>query len=84
MSKRLCTSNTKTAMNNQLVDSLAQLIRSLPTEERAALTEQLFFDCTYPTTRELTSLALKSGSFDFLAQEPDLYSLEDGELIPCP
>ncbi len=71
-------------MNNQLIDSLAQVIRSLPTEERAALTEQLFFDCTYPTTQELTSLALKSGSFDFLSQEPDLYSITDGEPITCP
>jgi hypothetical protein len=71
-------------MNNQLIDSLAQVIRALPTEERAALTEQLFFNCTYPTTQELTSLALKSGSFDFLAQEPDLYSIADGEPIPCP
>jgi hypothetical protein len=70
-------------MNRQLIDSLAQIIRALPTEERAALTEQLFFDCTDPTTQELTSLALKSGSFDFLSQEPDIYSLADGEPIPC-
>jgi hypothetical protein len=70
-------------MNKQLIDSLAQVIRALPTEERAALTEQLFFDCTDPTTQELTSLALKSGSFDFLSQEPDLYSLADGEPILC-
>jgi hypothetical protein len=70
-------------MNTQLIDSLVQVIRALPTEERAALTEQLFFDKTYPTTKELTTLALQSGSFDFLVQEPDLYSLEDGEPIPC-
>jgi hypothetical protein len=70
-------------MNTQLIDSLAQVIRALPTEERAALTEKLFFDHTYPTTQEITNLALRSGSFDFLASEPDLYSLEDGEPIPC-
>jgi hypothetical protein len=70
-------------MNTQLIDSLVQVIRALPIEERAALTEQLFFDRTYPTTKELTTLALQSGSFDFLAEEPDLYSLEDGEPIPC-
>jgi hypothetical protein len=78
-------------MNTQLVDSLVQLIRALPTAERTALTEQLFLDSsvgvfgdqTYPTTQELTALALQSGSFDFLYQEPDLYSLEDGESIPC-
>jgi hypothetical protein len=70
-------------MNNQLIDSLVQVIRALPSEERAALTEKLFFAPTYPTTQELTTLALRSGSFDFLAQEPDLYSMEDGEPIPC-
>jgi predicted DNA-binding antitoxin AbrB/MazE fold protein len=36
---------------------------------------------SYPTTKELTTLASQSGSFDFLAQEPDIYSLEDGEPI---
>jgi hypothetical protein len=73
-------------MNTQLIDSLVQVIRALPTAERMALTEQLFLDSTasvsgdqtYPTTKELTTLALQSGSFNFLAQEPDLYSLEDG------
>jgi hypothetical protein len=67
-------------MNKQPIDSLAQVIRVLPTEERADLTER-FFDCTYPTARELTGLALESGSFDFLFHEPDLYSLEDGEPV---
>jgi hypothetical protein len=68
-------------MNTKLIDSLVQVIHALPTEERAALTEQLFFGQTYPATKELTTLALQSGSFDFLAQEPDIYSLEDGEPI---
>ncbi len=79
-------------MNTQLIDSLVQVIRALPTAEQAALTEQLFLDSsagvssdqTYPTTKELTTLALQSGSFDFLAQEPDLYSLKDGEPILWP
>ena len=71
-------------MNTQLIESLAQVIRALPTEERAAVTEQHFFNLTYPTTKELTNLAVRSSSFDFLAQEPDLYSLADGEPIPCP
>jgi hypothetical protein len=38
-------------------------------------------DRTYPTTPELTGLAMESGSFDFLFHEPDLYSLEDGEPV---
>lgn len=68
-------------MNTKLIDSLVQMIRALPTEERAALIEQLFLNQTCPTTRELTTIASRSGSFDFLAHEPDIYSLEDGELI---
>jgi hypothetical protein len=67
-------------MNKQPIDSSAQVIRVLPTEEHVDLTEQ-FLDCTYPTTPELAGLALESGSFDFLFHEPDLYSLEDGEPV---
>jgi hypothetical protein len=69
-----------TVMNQQSIDSLAQVIRVLPIEEHVDLTEQ-FFDCAYPTPPELTGLALESGSFDFLFHEPDLYSLEDGEPV---
>lgn len=69
------------AMNTQLVDSLVQAIRALSAEERAALEDKLFFMTDEPTTDELATLALKGGSFDFLADEPDLYSLEDGDPI---
>ena len=68
-------------MNTQLVSSLIQIIRSLPREERSALTEQLFFDSSYPTSFELTTLALQGKSLEFLNQEPDLYTIEDGEPI---
>lgn len=68
-------------MNTQLVDSLVQAIRSLSTEERAALEEKLFFETDEPTTDEVMTLALICGSFDFLADEPNLYSLEDGDPI---
>lgn len=68
-------------MNTQLVESLVQAIRALSTEERAALEEKLFFEPDEPTTGELTTLALRGGSFDFLADEPELYSLKDGEPI---
>jgi hypothetical protein len=30
----------------------------------------------------LTLLAQRGGSFDWLADEPDRYSVEDGELVP--
>jgi hypothetical protein len=67
-------------MNQQSIDSLAQVIHVLPTEEHVDSIEQ-FSDCTDPATQELTDLALESGSFDFLFHEPDLYSLEDGETV---
>lgn len=68
-------------MNMQLVDSLYQAIRSLSTEERSVLEEKLFFEPDEPVTSEVVTLALKGGSFDFLADEPDLYNSEDGEPI---
>ncbi len=68
-------------MNTQLVESLVQAIRALSAEERAALEEKLFFEGDEPTTADLAALAMRGGSFDFLADEPDLYSLEDGEPI---
>ena len=68
-------------MNTQLVSSLIQIIRSLPREERSALTEQLFFDSSYPTSFELMTLGLQGESLEFLNREPDLYTIEDGEPI---
>ncbi|OLP18513.1 hypothetical protein BST81_10565 [Leptolyngbya sp. 'hensonii'] len=70
-------------MNTQLIDSIIQVIRSLSPEEQAILEEKLFFDFAYPSTPDIITLALQCGSFDFLNDEPDLYSLDDGEPIPC-
>lgn len=70
-------------MNTQLVESIIQVIRSLSPEEQAVLEERLFFNSTYPSTPDIINLALQGGSFDFLNDEPDLYSLDDGEPIPC-
>ena len=35
----------------------------------------------YPTNSEIAKLAKDSGAFDFLQDEPDLYSLSDGEPV---
>mgnify|MGYP001123944215 CR=1 FL=1 len=70
-------------MNTQLVESIIQVIRSLSPEEQAVLEERLFFNSTYPSTPDILTLALQGGSFDFLNDEPDLYSLDDGEPMPC-
>jgi len=70
-------------MNNQLIDSIIQIVHSLPPEEQAIVREKLSLDFSYPSSEEIINLALKGNSFDFLNDEPDLYSLEDGEDILC-
>ncbi|BDA68034.1 hypothetical protein RIVM261_024660 [Rivularia sp. IAM M-261] len=68
-------------MNTKLVESLVQIILSLSQEERTLLEEKLFFDASDPSTRDIMVLAQRGRSFDFLNDEPDLYTLEDGEAV---
>ncbi len=68
-------------MNRQLVESLVQIIQSLSEEERQIFEDKLFFDNHSLTTKNIMNLAQKSQSFDFLNDEPDIYTLEDGEPI---
>ncbi|PSF36048.1 hypothetical protein C7H19_15005 [Aphanothece hegewaldii CCALA 016] len=68
-------------MNTQLVESLVKLIQSLPQEERQLFEEKLFFESNLVTTQELMKLAVYGHSFDFLNDEPELYTFEDGEAI---
>ncbi|MBD1839764.1 hypothetical protein H6F78_00935 [Coleofasciculus sp. FACHB-64] len=68
-------------MNTQLVESLVQVILSLPPDERSLLEEKLFSNIPYPSTLELAHLVQSGGAFDFLHNEPDIYTLEDGEAI---
>lgn len=68
-------------MNIKLVESLVQIIHSLSAEEQSLLEEKLFFDRSEPSSSELMNLALQGGAFDFLYDEPDLYSLDDGEPV---
>ncbi|CCQ49162.1 hypothetical protein WH8501_06905 [Crocosphaera watsonii WH 8501] len=68
-------------MNHKLVDSLITIIGSLSEEERKNFEEKLFFDNNQIRTQELINLAQKGNSFDFLADEPDIYTLEDGESV---
>lgn len=68
-------------MNMKLVESLVQVILSLSPEERSLLEEKLFFDSSNPSTRDLMQLAQSGGAFNVLYDEPELYTLEDGELI---
>ncbi len=66
-------------MNTKLVNSLVQAIISLSPEERLALKKQLFFNISEPSTQELIQLAQNSSSYNFLHNEPDLYTIEDGK-----
>lgn len=68
-------------MNTKLVESLALAIQALSDQERSLLEQKLFFDSSEPSTHNLMQLAEIGGGFDFLQDEPDLYSAEDGEAI---
>jgi hypothetical protein len=69
------------SLNLKLVNTLIQIIRSLSQEELQILKEELFFASTEPSNQELMQLAERGGAFDFLHDEPDIYTLEDGEPI---
>ncbi len=66
------------SLNLKLVNTLIQIIRSLSQEELQILKEELLFESTEPSDQELMHLAEKGGAFDFLHDEPDIYTLEDG------
>lgn len=64
-------------MNVQLVDSLIQVILSLSADEQLAIAEKLFANIPYPSSKELVQLAQKGGCFEFLHEEPDIYTREE-------
>jgi len=73
--------STASTTNIQLVDSLIQVILALSSNEQALLLDRLLGEVPYPSTTELIHLAEKGGSFDFWQDEPDLYTLDDGEPV---
>ena len=68
-------------MNTKLVESLTQIIFSLSKDEQTLLKEKLFLELSEPSTDEIMQLAQTGKSLDFLNNEPDLYTLEDGESV---
>jgi hypothetical protein len=69
------------SINLQLIESLIQIIRSLSPAEQFILDQKLYENLPEPSTQELMHLADRGGAFDFLHDEPDLYTIEDGEPI---
>ena len=67
--------------NSQVTRNLLEVIRSLPDADRRWLLEQLGQDCGEIGSDELAQIAQAGQGFDDLAQEPDLYSFNDGEPI---
>ncbi|MEM8722439.1 MAG: hypothetical protein AAGE84_24625 [Cyanobacteria bacterium P01_G01_bin.39] len=68
-------------MNTKLVESIYQVIQSLSQEERSLLEEKLYTNQSYPSQEEIIALAETSNVFNFLHDEPDIYTLEDREVI---
>ncbi|MEL7074796.1 MAG: hypothetical protein AAFY50_07125 [Cyanobacteria bacterium J06648_1] len=75
-------------MNTKLVESIYLVIQSLSDEERclrlasrSLLEEKLYTNLPYPSQEEIIALAETSNVFDFLHDEPDIYTLENGEVI---
>ncbi|WP_319420212.1 hypothetical protein [Pleurocapsa sp. FMAR1] len=68
-------------MNTRLVEFVYQVIQSLSDEEKLLLEEKLYTDLPYPSQKEIVGLAETSNVFNFLNDEPDIYSLDDGEAV---
>lgn len=68
-------------MNTQLVESLIQVIKSLSEEEKFLFNQKLAETISYPSAKEIENLAQIGGAFNFLYDEPDIYTLKDGEAI---
>ena len=73
--------NINQPVNTQLVESLVQVIRSLSPAEQALLQSKLLSDVSYPSNNEITHLVESGGRLDFLNDEPDIYTIADGEPI---
>ncbi|NMF84795.1 hypothetical protein [Nodosilinea sp. P-1105] len=73
--------STAATTNTQLVDSLIQVILSLSSTEQALLLDKLLGEIPYPSTSEMMHLAEQGGSFSFWQEEPEIYTLDDGEFI---
>ena len=73
--------STAATTNTQLVDSLIQVILSLSSTEQTLLLDKLLGEIPYPSTSEMMHLAEQGGSFSFWQEEPEIYTLDDGEFI---
>lgn len=68
-------------MNTKLVKSITQVILSLSPEEQDLLKQELSLEHSEPSVFEVMQLSQNGEGLDFLYNEPDLYTLADGEAI---
>jgi len=70
-----------TDINFQFVKSLTLVIQSPTAREKSLLLEKVLGETSAPSTQEMMHLTELGGAFDFWHEEPDLYTLNDGEPI---
>ncbi|MEC4985525.1 MAG: hypothetical protein SAJ37_18660 [Oscillatoria sp. PMC 1068.18] len=68
-------------MNTKLVNSLMQILNFLTAESRKELVKKLVVETSEMSTEEIVQFVQNCHSFDFLENEPDIYTLEDGEPV---
>lgn len=73
--------NINQPLNTQLVESLVQVILSLSPAEQALLQSKLLSNIPYPSNNEFVHLVESGGSLEFLNDEPNIYTITDGEAI---
>lgn len=71
----------QSTVNTQLVDAIIQMISALSKEEQTVIAQKLLTELSEPSGAEIMRLSMQGNSFQFLEDEPNLYTVEDGEPI---
>jgi hypothetical protein len=72
---------TDSTVNVQLINSIIQVIQALSVKEQSLLFDKLMGNFSGLSTSEIVRLAEQGGSFDFWRDEPNHYSIDDGEPV---
>jgi hypothetical protein len=68
-------------MNTKLVEAITQIFFSLPKDERALLREKLWHEFSEPQNHQFIQQVQDRSALDFLHDQPDIFTLADGDLI---